>query len=147
MAEAQENPAVIAAIAASYLKQSEAIDKTSRGLTLVGVAAVVVSTYASAPLVLTGLGILSVLSGLCEAYFAVRAGFDAEIFHHLATGSFSATTFDGSMKRLRLIQADRTPRPMSDRALGAMRLVRRQAFAIGLQVLAILALPLLGILL
>jgi hypothetical protein len=147
MAEAQENPAVIAAIAASYLRQGRLLDKISRGLTLIGSVAVIVGTYASAPLAVIGLAALSVLLGLAETYFALRAGFDAEIFSHLATGSFSATTFDGSMKRLKLIHSDRTPRPMSDRARGAMGLVRYQAAAIGLQIVSILTLPLLGILL
>ena len=147
MAEAQENPAVIAAIAASYLRQGRVLDKISRGLTLIGCVAVIAGAYASAPLPITGLAILTVLLGLAQAYFALRAGFDAEIFNHLARGSFSATTFDGSMKRLRLIAADRAARPMSDRARGAMGLVRRQATAVALQVLSILALPLLGILL
>ena len=147
MAEAQENPAVIAAIAASYLRQGRLLDKISRGLTLIGSVAVIVGTYASAPLAVIGLAALSVLLGLAETYFALRAGFDAEIFSHLATGSFSATTFDGSMKRLKLIHSERTPRPMSDRARGAMGLVRKQAVAIGLQIVSILTLPLLGILL
>jgi hypothetical protein len=147
MAEAQENPAVIAAIAASYLRQGKVLDKISRGLTLVGCVAVIAGTYASAPLPITGLAVLSVLLGLVQAYFALRAGFDAEIFSHLASGAFSATTFDGSMKRLKLIAADRASRPMSDRARGAMGLVRRQAIAIGLQIICILALPLLGIVL
>ncbi|CAM5770137.1 hypothetical protein LMIY3S_03071 [Labrys miyagiensis] len=147
MAEAQENPAVIAAIAASYLRQGKLLDKISRGLTIVGCVTVIVGAFASAPLLVTGVAALSVLFGMLQVYFALRAGFDAEIFGHLATGSFSATTFDGSMKILRLIDAERTPRPMSDRARGAMVLVRRQATVVGLQVLSILTLPVLGILL
>ncbi len=145
MAEAQENPAVIAAIAASYLRQGKMLDKISRGLTLVGSVGVMVGTYAAAPLPVIGLAVLSVLFGLAEAYFGLRASFDAEIFGHLARGSFSATSFDGSMKRLKLSAADRAPRAMSDRAKGAMGLVRRQAAAVGLQIICILALPLLGI--
>jgi hypothetical protein len=147
MAEAQENPAVIAAIAASYLRQGKLIDKISRGLTLLGCVAVIVGTYASAPLPITGIAALSVLFGLAEAYFALRAGFDAEIFSHLATGSFSATTFDGSMKHLKLFPTNRGLRPMSERARGAMGLVRGQALALGLQILTVLLLPLLGLVL
>lgn len=147
MAEAQENPAVIAAIAASYLRQGRALDKISRALTLIGCIAIVVGTYTAAPLPITLLAALVVLIGLAETYFALRVGFDAEIFSHLARGSFSATTFDGSMKRLKLIGADRTARPMSERGRGAMTLVRRQAVAVGLQIVCILILPVLGIVL
>ncbi|MDT3376295.1 hypothetical protein ACETRX_10210 [Labrys portucalensis] len=144
MAEAQENPAVIAAIAASYLRQGRALDWISRGLTLLGVLAVVIATYASAPLSVSGLAVLAVLLGLVQSYFALRAGFDAEIFGHLAGNAFSTTNFDGAMKRLGLFAEDRASRPMSERARGAMALVRRQAIFLVLQVASLLALPLLG---
>lgn len=147
MAEAQENPAVIAAIAASYLRQGRALDRISRGLTLLGVGGILAATYASAPLAVSGLAALAVLFGLIQSYFALRAGFDADIFGHLAGNAFSTTNFDGAMKRLGLFAPDRPSRPMSERARGAMTLVRRQAIFLALQVVSLLALPLLGVVL
>ncbi len=144
MAEAQENPAVIAAIVASYLRQGRALDWISRGLTLLAAGAILIGTYASAPLPVTGLAVLAVLFGLVQGYFAFRAGFDAEIFRHLAESTFSITSFDGAMKRMGLFAADRTARPMSERGRGAMGLVRGQAIFLALQIVCLLALPLLG---
>lgn len=144
MAEAQENPAVIAAIAASYLRQGRGIDWVSRGLTLLGAAGILIGTYASAPLWITGLAALVVLLGLVQSFFALRAGFDADIFSHLASNGFSTTNFDGAMKRLALFAEDRAPRPMSARARAAMVLVRRQAVFLALQIVSLFALPLLG---
>ncbi|MGJ4856776.1 hypothetical protein AB4037_15100 [Labrys sp. KB_33_2] len=147
MAEAQENPAVIAAIAAAYLRQGRALDRISRGLTLLGVGGLLAATYASAPLLVSAPVLLALVFGLVQSYFAFRAGFDAEIFGHLAGNAFSTTNFDGAMKRLGLFAQDRASRPMSERARGAMALVRRQAIFLALQVLCLLALPLLGIVL
>lgn len=147
MAEAQENPAVIAAIAAAYLRQGRALDRISRGLTLLGVGGLLAATYASAPLLVSAPVLLVLVFGLVQSYFAFRAGFDAEIFGHLAGNAFSTTNFDGAMKRLGLFAQDRASRPMSERARGAMALVRRQAIFLALQVLCLLALPLLGIVL
>ncbi|PRH88040.1 hypothetical protein C5L14_09110 [Labrys okinawensis] len=144
MAEAQENPAVIAAIAASYLRQGRALDWISRGLTLLGAGGILAAAYASAPLWVSVPVLLVLLFGLVQSYFALRAGFDAEIFGHLAGNAFSTTNFDGAMKRLGLFAQDRPSRPMSERARGAMILVRRQAIFLALQVLCLLALPLLG---
>lgn len=147
MAEAQENPAVIAAIAAAYLRQGRALDRISRGLTLLGVGGLLAATYASAPLLVSAPVLLALVFGLVQSYFAFRAGFDAEIFGHLAGNAFSTTNFDGAMKRLGLFAQDRASRLMSERARGAMALVRRQAIFLALQVLCLLALPLLGIVL
>lgn len=147
MVEAQENPAVIAAIAAAYLRQGRLLDRVSRGLTLLGVGGILAGTYASAPLLVTAPVLLVLFFGLVQSYFALRAGFDAEIFGHLAGNAFSTTNFDGAMKRLSLFVEDRPSRPMSERARGAMVLVRRQAIFLGLQVLCLLALPLLGLVL
>lgn len=147
MVEAQENPAVIAAIAAAYLRQGRALDRVSRGFSLLGAGGILAATYASAPLWVSAPVLLVLLFGLVQSYFALRAGFDADIFGHLAGNAFSTTNFDGAMKRLGLFAQDRPSRPMSERARGAMTLVRRQAIFLALQVLCLLSLPLLGVVL
>lgn len=144
MAEAQESPAVIAAIVASLLRQGRALDWISRGLTLLGAAAILLGTYAAAPLSITGLAVLAVLLGLVQSYFALRVAFDAEIFARLADNAFSATSFDDAMKSLGLSKDDRLSRPMSERARCAMRLLRGQAIFLALQVASLLTLPMLG---
>jgi hypothetical protein len=146
MAESQENPAAIAAITAAYLQQGRALDMLSRGITLIACIAVFTGVYTGAPLPLTLLAILVVLFGLAEAYFALRVGFDAALFGHLAREAFGIVSFDISMRRLNLMPDDRTGRPMTPRATGAMVLFRRQATALLLQVLAIFALPLVALL-
>jgi hypothetical protein len=144
MAETQENPAAVAAITASFLQQGRALDVLSRGITLIACIAVFAGTFTAAPLPIMMLGIAILLLGLAEAYFALRVGFEANLFGHFARDTFGTVSFDASMRRLKLLPADRTGRPMTVRAMRAMRLMRYQILALLLQAAGIVLLPLAG---
>jgi hypothetical protein len=141
-----ENPVVMAAIASSLLGQGQSVDRLSRGLTLIGCLAIFVGTYLGAPWPLAMVAAIIVLAGLAQTYFAVRIGFDAALFEHMAREAFGTASFDAAMGHLHLMKPERTPRPMAMRVAGAMALMRRQTIMLGMQIIALLVLPIVGLL-
>lgn len=146
MAETQENPAAVAAITASFLQQGRALDMLSRGITLIACIAIFAGAFTAAPLPIVLLAVAILLLGLAEAYLALRVGFEATLFGHFARDSFGTVSFDASMRRLKLAPAERAGRPMTIRAMRAMRLMRWQILTLLLQATGIVLLPLAEIL-
>jgi hypothetical protein len=128
--------------AAALLDQGRSVDRLSRPLTAAALIGILAYPAISgrAPWVLIGSAILVALAGLAEAYFAIRVGFDAALFHQLAsapeTPDFSRT--DAALTRLGLLPAAKLSRPAEARVAGARRLFIFQILALTAQVLFVL---------
>ena len=138
--------AAVAAITASFLQQGRALDMLSRGITLIACIAIFAGAFTAAPLPIMVLAIAILVLGLAEASFALRVGFESALFGHFARDTFGTVSFDASMRRLKLVPADRTGRPMTVRAMRAMRLMRYQILALVLQAAGVVLLPLASVL-
>lgn len=128
--------------AAALLDQGRTVDRLSRPLTaaaLIGILAYP-AIIGPAPWVPAGFALLVALAGLVEGYFAIRVGFDAALFHQLATGpeapDFAGT--DAALTRLGLLPATNLSRPAEARVAGAKRLFGLQILALVAQVLSVL---------
>jgi hypothetical protein len=126
---------------AALLDQGRTVDRLSRPLTaaaLIGMMVYPVITGRQ-PWVLFGFAMLVAVSGLVEMYFAIRVGFDAALFHQLASGP-EAPDFagmDAALARLGLLPAAKHDRPAEARVAGARRLFGFQILALAVQVLSI----------
>jgi len=129
--------------AAALLDQGRTVDRLSRPLTAAALIGILVypTIIGLASWVLVGFAILVALAGLAEAYFATRVGFDAAVFHQLASApdapDFAAT--DAALTWLGLLPAAKLGRPAEARVAGAKRLFRFQILALTAQVLCVLA--------
>jgi hypothetical protein len=129
------------AATAALLDQGQAIDRLSRLLTagtLIGLVAMQLYQV-GVPLAATVAIALVALAGLAQTYLAIRVGFDAALFRQLAAGAPDLADFDGAMVRLGLLPAANKGRPLEARIAGARHLFLRQAGALALQVVLILA--------
>jgi hypothetical protein len=129
--------------AAALLDQGRTADRLSRPVTaaaLVGILIGPAMTIAP-PLMLVGFAMLVAVAGLAEAYFAIRVGFDAALFHQRASApeapDFAAT--DAALTRLGLLAATTLGRPAEARVAGARRLFRFQILALAAQVVTVFA--------
>jgi len=116
----------MAAILASLLRQGRGLDRLSRGLTLIGAAAVFL-----APSPWFGAGV--VLAGAAQSWFAFRVGFDAELFAALARGDRTLSAMDSALVSLALVPEARTGRDIALRGAGARRLLLWQGAAVAAQ--------------
>jgi hypothetical protein len=128
--------------AAAILDQGRTIDRLSRPLTAAALIGILVypTIIGPASRVPIGFALLVALAGLAEAYFAIRVGFDAALFHQLA-GAPEAPDFartDAALTRLGLLPAAKPGRPAEARIAGAKRLFRFQSSALVAQVLSVL---------
>jgi hypothetical protein len=128
--------------AAALLDQGRSVDRLSRPLTaaaLIGIMAYP-AIIGRVPWVLVGVAILVALAGFAEAYFAIRVGFDAALFHQLAsapeTPDFAWT--DAALTRLGLLPAAKRGHPVETRVAGAKRLFGLQTLALVTQALSVL---------
>jgi hypothetical protein len=133
----------LAATGALLLAEARRIDRLSRPVTLLAVAALLL-----APLLPTApsRGVVAVLAlivllGLGQAFTALRVAFDARLFAALGEGRAPATlaALDAALTGLGLLDGAKAGRPLAPRLAGAMRLVRRQAALLLGQILACLA--------
>lgn len=128
--------------AAALFDQGRTVDRLSRPLTAAALIGMVVypAITGRQPLVVVGFAALVALSGLVETYFAIRVGFDAALFHQLASGpeapDFAGT--DAALARLGLRPAATVNRPAEARVAGARRLFGFQILALVVQVLSVL---------
>jgi hypothetical protein len=128
--------------AAALLDQGRTIDRLSRPLTATALIGVLVypTIIGLASWILVGFAILVALAGLAEAYFATRVGFDAALFHQLASApeapDFAGT--DAALTQLGLLPAAKRGRPTEARVAGARRLFGFQILALVVQVLSVL---------
>lgn len=124
-------------VIAALLRQGRSLDHCSLALLLLGaVAGLAQSLLAVAsPWLLTAcLGL--VLTGIVQKYFALRVALDAALFERLER--IDTQVLDATLQGLGLLAPAKAGRPLQARAEGALRLLRRQALAFGLQLLLLL---------
>ena len=110
--------------AVSLLDQGRGIDRLSRLLTAAALIApigiAVWGVYQPVPVSLVA---LSVLAGVVEVYLAIRVGFDAALFRHLAdaaeTGTRDLANLDAALMAIGLVPASK-PAVRSKRASPAL---------------------------
>lgn len=129
----------------SLLRRGAALDKASSLLTLLGLS------LALAPLFgltmspwLTLVGLLLLVLGIVEKYWAQRVALDADLFSALAEATDLEQAFielDAALQQLGLAQAENRmlSRSLLSRSQGALRLMRWQACCLGGQVSLVLA--------
>ena len=123
---------------AALLEQGRTLDALSRLLTLFAVAllfAGALELVAKAPAILIGLVVI--ILGVAEAWFALRVGFDAALLRDVANRTQFAA-LDTAMVRLDLIAPEKAGRPLEERLQGAMRLMRLQGLCLGGQILLLI---------
>lgn len=129
--------------AAALLDQGRTVDRLSRPLTVAALVGLVAypAVIGPTPLVLAAIAILIALAGFAESYFAIRVGFDAALFHRLASApeapDFADT--DQALTQLGLLPETKRDRPADARIAGARRLMRLQILALVVQVLSAVA--------
>jgi hypothetical protein len=81
-----------------------------------------------------------VLADAVEAYFSIRVGFDAALFHQLTNAGEGSdfAAMDPALTRLRLLPAAESGRSAAARVAGAKRLFGFQILALATQVLSVL---------
>ncbi|CAI8755502.1 hypothetical protein [Pseudomonas serbica] len=125
---------------ANVLRRGDSLDRLSTGLTLLG-ALLGLSQY-----LVPGPGLWSLVCsggllvlGLWQKYWALRVGFDADLFRHLADRAEDlpqrTQDLDQALTALGMQPAERGGRPWSERITGALKLLRRQALLVVAQVL------------
>lgn len=131
-------------VVASLLRQGRALDQFSTGITLLGLLfGLVQLLLASISPVCLILSAWMVLLGLLQKYWALRVAFDAELFQCMASETEQLTqrtqAMDRALQCLSLQKPNRSDRSWGERSRGALKLLRRQAQLLAVQVLAPLA--------
>jgi hypothetical protein len=121
-----------ATIIAALLRQGRWPAQLSIGLSLLAAASALFALSMGMPLC-AAVFAASFAAGLAVLWLALRVGFDAELFQALAVNGDLAG-FDRAMGALRLMPANRAGRSLERRIEGALRLLRAQGLALGLQV-------------
>ena len=128
---------------ASLLRRGHALDQLSTGLTLLaallGLGPWLVGV--NAPWLVALSAVLLVL-GVLEKYWAFRVAFDADLFQRVAEGTQSLAertqALDQALAALGLQPPGRAGRPWTERRQGALALLRRQVWLVGVQVVLVL---------
>ncbi len=145
MAPDTRRAAATAALVAASLGHARSLDRLSQGLLLLALAALLLPGLGATP---AGLLLASLIPAGVQAYHAFRSGLDARNFAHWArqwpaTGSLpdaDLSAFDQALAHcFGAHPGTPTPRPLDDRARGALRLLRRQALALACQGVVVLA--------
>lgn len=122
-----------AAVAASLLRRGRALGIVAGVLLTVATAASLAALLMGQKLVALGFA-TTLMPGLVSLWFSFRTALDADFFDGLARhGDLAA--FDRAMLSLGLMTADRAGRPLEARVEGALRLLKKQAVAAGVQML------------
>ena len=136
--------AASAALTAATLAQGRSLHLLSLALLLPALATLLLAPGGPARVACLA---LSLVAGAVQAYHALRCGLDAALFAHWAacwSGPAAADvnadlhTFDQALGSA-FGQPARAPRPLAERVRGALGLLRRQALALALQGLTLLA--------
>ena len=128
--------------AAAFLDRGHTVDRLSRPLTAAALIGIVIypAMTTKPQWILVGVVVVVAVAGLSEAYLAIRVGFDAALFHQLASmpaaSDFAGT--DAALTRLGLLPAAKLDRPAGPRVGGARRLFGFQIVALVLQILSAL---------
>src|SRR5260221_11578005 len=128
------------ACAAAMLDQGRVVDRLSRPITAAAFIAILIGPAMTAVAWTAIAAALAVaIAGLAEAYFATRVGFDAALFHHLASvPEPDFAPLDAALGHLRLLSPSKAGRSAAARVAGACRLLRFQLLALAVQLLAVL---------
>lgn len=136
--------AASAALTAATLAQGRSLHLLSLALLLPALATLLLAPGGPARVACLA---LSLVAGAVQAYHAVRSGLDAALFAHwaacwseptLADVDADLQAFDQALDSA-FGQPARAPRPLAERVRGALGLLRRQALALALQGLTLLA--------
>lgn len=112
-----------AGVTAALLRQGRLLDQLSSGLSLLAAGGLLFGgAWLSASSGWLCATIL--LGGLVQKYYALRAGFDAELF--AALDGMSLPELDQTLASLGLRPASAETRGLAERCRGALRLLRRQ---------------------
>ena len=127
-------------VVASLLRRGRSLDQLSTGLTLLGVlfGLAQLLMVSITPICLL-LSLWMIVLGLLQKYWALRVAFDADLFALMAKDIERTGELDQSLQSLGLQPANRTSRPWTERQRGALKLLRKQAYLLGAQVLLTLA--------
>ena len=145
MAPDTHRAAATAALAAASLGHARSLDRLSQGLLLLALAALLVPGLGATA---CGLLLASLIPAGIQAYHAFRCGLDARLFDHWARHWPTAGSqpdadlhaFDQALAAcFGMRPGARTPRPLDERARGALRFLRRQALALACQGALVLA--------
>lgn len=127
--------------AAALLDQGRTVDRLSRLLTAVALVGILLypAMTMPPPRMLAGCAVLVAIAGLAEAYFAIRVGIDAALFHQVARapGAIDFAGTDVALMQLGLLPVTQLGRPAESRVAGARWLFRLQVFALVTQVLSV----------
>jgi hypothetical protein len=127
-------------VTAALLEQGQAVNRLSCGLTAAAIAVLAILPALTPQTQWTSIGFAAAAAaaGLAQTWFAIRVGFDAALFHRLASTG-DAAAIDAALTGLGLMPAGKAGRPAPVRIAGARRLFRLQIAALALQVLCLLA--------
>ncbi|MBT9300062.1 MULTISPECIES: hypothetical protein [Pseudomonas] len=127
-------------VVASLLRRGRSLDQLSTGLTLLGVlfGLAQLLMVSITPICLL-LSLWMIILGLLQKYWALRVAFDADLFALMAKDIERTGELDQSLQSLGLQPANRTSRPWTERQRGALKLLRKQAYLLGAQVVLTLA--------
>lgn len=127
-------------VVASLLRRGRSLDQLSTGLTLLGVlfGLAQLLMVSITPICLL-LSLWMIILGLLQKYWALRVAFDADLFALMAKDIERTGELDQSLQSLGLQPANRTSRPWAERQRGALKLLRKQAYLLGAQVVLTLA--------
>jgi hypothetical protein len=132
----------LAGVAAALLDQGRRIDGLSRLLTAAAfVALMLLPILPKAPWLLPAILVPVALLGLGEIYLAIRVGFDAALFRHLASDpkAFDLERLDRALACLELAPDAKAGRGIEERITGARRLFGWQGLILTAQAVLILA--------
>ena len=127
-------------VVASLLRRGRSLDQLSTGLTLLGVlfGLAQLLMVSITPICLL-LSLWMIILGLLQKYWALRVAFDADLFALMAKDIERTAELDQTLQTLGLQPANRPSRPWTERRRGALKLLRKQAYLLGAQVLLTLA--------
>ncbi|MFA7940841.1 hypothetical protein ACEK06_00090 [Pseudomonas brenneri] len=127
-------------VVASLLRRGRSLDQLSTGLTLLGVlfGLAQLLMVSITPICLL-LSLWMIILGLLQKYWALRVAFDADLFALMAKDIERTGELDQSLQSLGLQPANRASRPWTERQRGALKLLRKQAYLLGAQVVLTLA--------
>ncbi len=131
-------------IVASLLRRGKALDNLSTGLTLLCVGFGLVQLLITVPnALLLVVVVIGVLLGILQKYYAIRVGFDADLFHMVASDpqwlSDRTAAMDDALGQLGLAPVDKTARSWASRSQGALKLLRQQLLFLAVQLLVLLS--------
>jgi hypothetical protein len=127
-------------VASALLRQGRTLDRLSRLLTVAALVMLIgAKGFGVASPALAVTLALAVLAGLAEAYYAIRVGFDADLFDRLRDPArMDLASLDSALVQLGLLPASRGGRPLEQRIAGAQRLLYKQGAALMIQIVVLL---------